>query len=180
MSFNKSIAEKINSTVAPLMRKLNDVNIDILGDEIDVLRITQKNKDIFGEVDESVEVSIISNVIIKHPWGNNIRLFGKDNNTTGNVNTTSVDLWDLLPIEIYVKFVGDYMTQPASLDVKDIIVEVLTDEHGNKIPLIIQLTKMFGSFRSRFMVGKRFEGALYRNTLTNEMQNAIDNYLNAL
>jgi len=180
MLFSKSISEKINSVVAPLVRKLNDVNIDLLGDEIDVLRITQSNLDIFGEYDEGVESSIISNVIIKHPWGNNVRLFTTSDKVTGQVDTNALDLWDILPFEVYVKFSGDYMTQNVSLKVGDIIVEVLQDEFNNKIPLMLQVSKIFGMFRSRFISGKRYECALYRNTLTNEMQNALNKYLGQL
>lgn len=180
MSFNKSIAEKINAVVAPLARKLNDVNIDLLGDEIDVLRITKKNLDIFGEYDSNIETNIISNVIIKHPWGNNVRLFQTPDQTTGQLETNAVDLWDLLPLEVYIKFSGDYITENVSLKIGDIIVEVLQDEYDNKIPLIIQITKVFGQFRSRFITGKRYEGALYRDTLTNDMQNIINQYMEQL
>lgn len=180
MTFNKSIAEKLNSVRAPLIRKLNDVNIDLLGDEINVMRITKKNLDFFGEFDESLETSIISNVIIKHPWGNNVRLFSKSDKTTGQVNTNAIDLWDLLPIEVYIKFAGDYMSQPVALNTGDIIVETLQDEWGNKIPLILQVTKIFGMFRSRFISGKRYECALYRSELTPDIQNAVDKYLNQL
>lgn len=180
MSFNKSIAERMNSVVAPLVRKMHDVNIDLLGDEIDVFRITKSNLDIFGEYDEKVETSIISNVIIKHPWGNNVRLFSTPDNTTGNLDANTIDLFDLLPLEVYVKFSGDYMTENVSLKTGDIIVEVLQDEYNNKIPLMIQITKQFGQFRSRFISGKRYEGTLYRSELTNEMKKALNDYMSQL
>jgi len=180
VSVTKSIAEKMNAVVAPLVRKLNDVNIDLLGDEINVLRITKKNLDIFGEYDESVETNIISNVIIKHPWGNNIRMFSSSDKITGQTEVNAIDLYDLLPLEVYIKFSGDYMTENASLKIGDIIVEVLQDEFNNKIPLMIRITKQFGQFRSRFISGKRYEGALYRETLTNEMQDILNKYLEQL
>lgn len=180
MSFNKSIAEKINAAVAPIARKLNDINIDLLGDEINVLRITKKNLDIFGDSDSLIETAIISNVIIKHPWGNNIRLFQTRDEITGQLETNTVDLYDLLPLEVYIKFSGDYMTENVSLKIGDIIVEVLQDEYDNKIPLLIEITKVFGQFRSRFITGKRYEGALYRETLTNDIQNTINQYMEQL
>jgi len=180
MAYSKSIAEKMNAVVAPLVRKMNDVNIELLGDEINVLRITKSNLDVFGEYDTNVEATIISSVIIKHPWGNNVRMFQSPDEETGQLETNSIDLWDLLPLEIYIKFSGDYMTENVSLKIGDILVEALQDEYGNKIPLLIKITKVFGQFRSRFISGKRYEGALYRETLTNEIQNALNTYLEQL
>ena len=173
-----SIADKISSKIAPFMRKIQDINVRFfLGTETELLRITWGEMDVMGDRNESLETSLISNAVVKHPFANNVQLFQTVNAQTEQSNANSIDLWEVLPIEIRIPFEGDYITETTALKNGDIIVEILRDEFRNKIPLIMQVTREFGAFKVKQLIGKHFEATLYRGTLPANVQAKIDEYI---
>src|SRR5512147_1035959 len=108
-----SIADKLSPVLAPLKRKLFDLNISLYGTKTQVLRILTGKLNNWGASTETFEQFVIDNAIVKHPWGNNIQIFGTFNQATMSYDTQAIDLWDLLPIEIRIPFEGDTSDVPV-------------------------------------------------------------------
>jgi len=178
MSIAESIADKLSKALAPLVRDLQDVNIGILGTSTQILRITLGTMDVFGERSETLEpgMNIIENVIIKHPMGNQIQLF-ESSDEENNLKTDSLDLWEILPIEMRVPYTGSYGSKPADVKRGDIIVQVLKDENGNKIPIKMQVMRHFGGFMTKTMHFRKYELTLYRGELPSAIKDAVDKYI---
>lgn len=175
----KSIVDNISEKLAPVYRKLNDFHVNtLLGTGCNVLRIRVSTADVFGETQESVDTNVISNVIITHPYSSSVQIFDHYNDVINQVDTGAIDIWDVLPIILKVPFKGDENETSVSVKRGDIIVEILTDEHNNKIPLIMEVTKSFGSFHVKSMIAKKFEMTLYRGILSSSLQYEVDKYLN--
>lgn len=173
-----TILDKVTKVRAKLIRTFSTIQIDTLGTAVDVLRITFGEADILGERSETIETYVLTNVILKHPFGNNIRLFSDI--TSQASDTNAIDLWELLPIEMRIKWTGTYTTEAVAIKQGDFVVEALRDEHNNKIPLIMQVTRILGGFDNKYMYTRKYELTLFRGELTTAMQTAIDNYINSL
>lgn len=172
-----SVTDKISSKIAPIIRKLSDINIKkLLGTETQLLRIVTSEPNVMGEYDEQLEATIIENVLIKRPYASRVQML----QSLSEQNTTTVDgidLWELLPIEVRVVFKGDYNVEPVSLKKNDILVEILQDENNNPVPFIMEVTKVHGAFHNRYIVGKYYECCLYRGQISPEIQEKINEYL---
>lgn len=178
--FKHSIADIISEKLSPSKRKLFDFNVKILGTKTQLLRITISSTDSWGQTTEQYDSTVINNAIVKHPWASNIQIFGSLNQSINNYETSAIDLWDVLPIVIFIPFSGDTEEKQVAVKKGDLFVECLRDEHGNKIPLILEITKIYGSFFVKNIVGKYLEAALYRGTPAQEVQNIINIYLQGL
>ena len=175
----KSIVDNISEKLAPVYRKLNDFHVNtLLGTECNILRIRVSTADVFGETQETVTSDIVSNVIITHPYSSSVQIYDYYNDVINQVDTGAIDIWDVLPIILKVPFSGEEDESSVSVKRGDIIVELLTDEHDNKIPLIMEVTKSFGSFHVKSMIAKKFEMTLYRGILSSSIQYEVDQYLN--
>lgn len=175
----KSIVDNLSEKLAPIYRKLNDFHVNtLLGTECNVLRIRVSTPDVFDETEETVTSDIVSNVIITHPYSSSVQIYDYYNDVTKQVNSGAIDIWDVLPIILKVPFSGEEDESSVSVKRGDIIVELLTDEHNNKIPLIMEVTKSFGSFHVKSMIAKKFEMTLYRGILSSSIQYEVDKYLN--
>lgn len=176
---SRSIVDDISEKLAPVLRKLNDFNVlTLLGTECKILRITKTTPDVMGETKESVSTYVIDNVIIKHPYASNVQMFESYNQVQKNIQTNSIDLWDILPITLKVPLYGNVETESVSIKRGDIIVEILKDENGNKIPLIMECTKLFGGLFIKQVVGKQYELTLYRGILSSSIREAVNNFVN--
>jgi len=58
---------KLSEKLAPVIRKLSDINIELLGRDTQVLKITKgATPDMYGETEDSYSSEILNNVIIKY------------------------------------------------------------------------------------------------------------------
>jgi len=177
---NNSIVDIIAKQLAPVYRKLNDVYVNTtLGIECNVLHIS-KTVDILGDTTETITTNIISNVIINHPYGGNVELFEIYKSLTQQVQTGAIDIWEVLPITMKVPLQSNKITTAMNIKRGDLIVEVLFDEHRNKIPLIMEVTKIFGTFLVKELIAKKYELTLYRGTLPQAIQTIITNYIDSI
>jgi len=176
----QSISDKLSPVITKVLRTIQDVNVKNLGSETQVLRITTTQSNMLGDTEEFVDATLIENVIIKRPFGTNVQMFASFNSTTDQTETHSIDLMEILPIEIRIPFKGEFGEVPVALKDKDILVEVLRDEWNNKIPFIMQVTKLFGAFHVKQMSGKHYEACLYRGELPDLIQSKINEYLEGL
>jgi hypothetical protein len=173
-----SIIDKISNALSPIYRKLQDHKTGLLlGSSIKVLRISVSTPDVMGETQETLISSVIDNVIITHPYSSNVQIFEIYNDISKQIDTGAIDIWDVLPIKMQILFDGTFTTEAVSIKRGDLIIEILKDEHQNKIPLIMQVERGFGSFLIKNMVARTYELSLYRGILTGAIQNALDTFL---
>lgn len=182
---NRTVNDAISSKLAPVLRKISDLNVKLMGTETQILRITQTEENMLGQTEETLEATIIENVVLQYPNADK-RL----HTTTDNINdfsndTESFDLWDVIPIKLLVPFHGslsntaeqNYKEYPIALKEGDIIVHVYFDEHDNKHSIVMVITKIIGSFMTRFLVSKHYQLTLVRGDLSTEMRILIDEYV---
>lgn len=170
--------DNITKDLAFVMRKMEDVNVSLVGGAILVLRTTNSIPDSVGNYTQTLDNIIINNAIISHPLGNMVQLFQYLNG--GAAVGSGLDLWELLPFNMKILFEGNVDSDIMAIDKGDIIVNVYFDENQNKIPIIFEVTKSFGSFFNKYMSAKKFELALYRGSLEPAIQTAVDDYVNNL
>lgn len=174
----QSIVDKLSENLSPIMRKLQDHKVGILlGTAIKVLRISVSKPDAMGETQETLISSVLDNVIITHPYSGKVNIYETYNDITKQINVGAIDIWDILPITMQILFEGTFGTEAVAVKRGDLIIEVLKDDHGNKLPLIMQVEKGLGAFFVKNMVGREYELSLYRGGLTSAIQNALDVFL---
>ena len=139
----KTVADKISRVQAKVYRKLRDLNIRHLGTKIEALRISQTVPDDWGQTIEDLKDFVLDSVFIRRPMAGKVQLFGQVDEATDNDTTTAIDLWDFLPVEIFVPMSGDKDAEPVNLIKGDLIVQVLRDQFDTKIPIIYQITRAY-------------------------------------
>lgn len=182
MAYKKSFRDNFTQKLAPVYRRLLNINIQLHGTKTTVLRIFRTRVNRFGDFGFTFDTQVIGNTIIRYPF-TNLEMFGKrgDANPQGlkQSEVHALDLTDLLPIEMTVEFVGEYADDPINIQRDDIIVDILKDEFGRKIPVVMQVTKLLGSFFGKDIVSKKVELSLVRGQLEEELQTKIDAYIAA-
>jgi hypothetical protein len=188
----KSTFDDWSDALAPFARDYNDFFIDELGTETSILRIRIDKTNVFGDKDIRYEAKVIGNVIIDFQF-NSIEIFNlkvpQALDQATNIdegfqldvptsNTSSIDIMDLLPLEVIFKFKGEYFNEPNLLSHEDLIVHIHYDENNNPIPIILRVGRMKGDFMGKNLVTKKCEVTLHRGDLPTLIQNEIDNYIN--
>ena len=175
----KGINDDLANVLSSVMRDLSDLTIDLLGTEASILRITKSTPDLMGQYKETLEATLIDKVTIQYPSGD-IRLSDSvDNQVT---KTEAFSMWDILPIKLKIPFKTDESYENTAVSIKegDIIVHVFLDEHGNKIPIKMEVTTINGNFKIRFLVRREYNLTLYRGVLSTEMETIIKDYVDTL
>lgn len=170
-----SPADKIAKALSPKIRDITDAFIPIVGTGVDVLRI-DVTKDIMGQKTETYKSHIISNVVLAYP-SEEFQLFSSFDDLTKQLNTQAMDIWDILPIDMFIMFDGDYDDDPVSLNENDLIIDIKRDEHDNKLPIILQIKKLVGIFKMKYLVKKKYEVVLYRGILPSAIKTIVQNYI---
>lgn len=156
-----SIYQSISDKSAKLKRRLIDENIRKMGREMKIIRI-QGQEDIFQDMTDISEISKdVINAIIKFPTEVPLDRYRADGQA--NVEETRTFFFDLLPIEAYTKF-SDHVEK------RDLLFFWLEDESYNRIPFLLQVTEVFGSFNTGLVYKKLYlapqHGALTQSILT--------------
>ena len=173
-----SIFDKVAQAVSPVLRKLSDIRVKQVGTKTSVLRITKTSQNVFGDQSLALETSVIDDVILYYPF-KDVEIFAtKDSNQT--FQTQALDIVDLLPITMQVQFVGNASEDAFSIKKNDIVVDSLLDENNNILPIIMQVTRLRGSFNSKFVVKRSYELTLVREQIEDDIQAEIDNYIASL
>lgn len=161
-----SIFQSIANSSSKLKRRLVDENIRKLGREMKIIRI-KGNEDIFQDMTDINELSKdVIDVIIKFPTELPLDRYRADGQA--DVEETRTFFFDLLPIEAFTKF-SDHVEQ------RDLLFFYLEDEMKNKIPFLLQVTEVFGSF-STSLVYKKLYLAPQHGALTKPILNILSDY----
>lgn len=180
MSDIQSISDKMSYVFAKVARKMQDVNIASLGTKCQVLRIAPGTPDSWGQSVDDLKDMLIDNVYIKHPFSSKIQLFQKANEATQNVESAAFDMYEFLPIEVRHVLSGDYEEDAIELLRGDMLVSIFYDQHKKPIPIILQIQRSYGEFAVRHLCGITYEATLYRGTPQDNIQNAIQLYIDSL
>lgn len=176
----KTVADKISRVQAKVLRKLEDIHVTNLGTKCQILRISQSLPDDWGQTIEDLKDMIIDSVYVMRPWSSQTQLFQQLDPATQEADSSAIDLMEFLPTKIRIPFEGDRDEVPRDLLKGDILVEVLRDQYDTKIPIIYQVTRIYGAITVFTVCAKTYECALYRGTLSANIQNAIDLYVGAI
>jgi hypothetical protein len=163
---------KISEAISSVKRKLNDTNIDIVGTSFFYIRVTKGDSDVFGYSEDTYESGIINNAIIQYPL-NEIEMFDSSENT--DAETTYINLNEILPITLITKFEGSGI---VGLEEGDILVDVIQDEHGNNVPIKLEVSRPMGYFEEKFLIGKKYELSLVRGEIDTVVEASITAYVN--
>ena len=178
-----SMFDGLSDALSPVLRSLKNVNIKLLGTETQILRLNTKNThDIMGLKNYSYKDDVVNNVLIDYPLSK-IEIFNFVKGQTAA--TGALNLFELLPVKMQVLFADDnthtdYVKDPIVISYNDIIVHVLRDEYNNKIPVIMQVTRLLGDFNGKNIVGKQYELSLYRGQVEPITKQIINSYLDSL
>ncbi len=176
----KTVADKISRVQAKVLRKLEDIHVTTLGTKCQILRITQSLPDDWGQTVEDLKDMIIDSVYVMRPWSSQTQLFQQLDPATQEADTSAIDLFEFLETKIRIPFEGDRDSVPRDLLKGDIIVEVLRDQYDTKIPVIYQITRIYGAITVFTICSKTYGCALYRGTLSPNIQNAISLYCDSI
>lgn len=185
-----SILDKISDSISPVLRKLNDVNQNLYGTNVQLLRIYRvvepyynqknvlQNRSVLGDFKEKLESKVINNIYIKYPFSA-IEIFQKKEITSNKVqdSITSIDVSDILPIEAEIKFEGDYNIDPIEINLGDKLVDVFYDHHLNPMPVVLEVMKFFGNYFGKNIVSKKVNLSIHRGSLNTEIDNLVNKYV---
>lgn len=193
MAIKFSLQDVLGQKMAPVLRCVNDKRIAIGGSQTSVLRIITEAApnntvidwidegptDVVGDSVSKLQTQVIDDVIISYPFAK-VELFERYNNGSYASNLIeAIDTFEFLPITMKVPFNGDFTQDAIQLQKGDLIVDILKNAQGNFLPVILEVKRLVGDFSKKHLVSQAYELSLYRySTLTNEIQTAIDTYLN--
>jgi hypothetical protein len=194
MDLNRySILDKISDSISPVLRRLNDVNQNLYGTNVQLLRIYRvvepyynqknvlQNRSVLGDFKEKLESKVINNIYIKYPFSA-IEIFQKKQMENNKIqdSITSIDVSDILPIEAEIKFEGDYETDPIQINLGDKLVDVFYDHNLNPMPVILEVMKFFGNYFGKNIVSKKVNLSIHRGSLNTEIDNLVNKYISEI
>lgn len=177
MIFKKSVTEKVTAKIAPITRKLMNISLRMLGYPSQILRITESNETLMGDVDYTYTSQIVNNVIIDLPFSEVDMLTTKDSSSQAG---EAFSLTDLLTIDMYIPYEGDKDQDAIQIDENDIIVLVVFDGYGNKIPIRFQGPRLIAGMIGRYEGLRKYELTLVRGKMEDAIEQQIDDYIESL
>lgn len=178
--------DAISGYLSGPIRSMEDYMGEILGTSTQILRIKKEflnvddnwagtGRDDFGETGEQrLELDIINNTILKYPFSNKAWVFQEKQGQ--QTVTFGITPEENLPIEMHLRFKGNYNTEPVALQKDDVIIDYFIDENSNKIPIYLQITQIFGTFFGKNIVRKVANLAPYRGTFEKSLREKVKLY----
>lgn len=175
MAYQKSLLDEYSTTLSSVVRNIESFKIDITGSITSLLRISKEIINYAGDESWTLTSEIVDNCILQVPLSE-AELLSSVNESTGEYSSAGINLWDLLPVKLFVKY--DSMRLTASkIKRGDLFVKILVDEDGNKIPITFKVTKCLSTFLGVNKIRDKFELAIARETAESDIQQVIDNYI---
>ena len=172
--------DQLAAAIAGPLRTLQDAKLELLGTSVQLLRISRAPADDFGFKTASYSSQTISDCIIQYPMS---KIWLAQNRTgTGTATVTNVkaiNLSEILPVTLYIKFDGHITADAIALTEGDIVVDVIKDEQGNKIAIRLEVEKVMGSFMGKQIIGKFFELSLSRKEYSATIETLITAFINS-
>jgi hypothetical protein len=132
---------------AKVQRRLFDNSIHVNGREVSGLKISLI-EDIFQNTEEEIALKYDNiEAIVNYPTDFPIDRYRLEGQLS--VGETRTFFFDVLPIEIYTKI-------DNSVEKDDYIFHFFEDEHGNRVPMLLQITETFGRFTTSLIWRKHY------------------------
>ena len=180
MTFKRSLFDKISSAIAPSIRRLQDLHIDLLGTKTTLLRISTSYDNLMEDESYTLQQQVIANAIIEYPF-QDIEIFAeKDQQSSLDINSFSI--LDILPIKVIVPIetTNSSGITAVNLDENDLLIDVFYDYDDNKIPVILQNPVIRGTFKGKHIIQKTYNATLYRGILEDDIQTIVNDYIDNL
>jgi len=170
--------DQIAAAVAPCLRELQDAKLDLMGTKTQILRISKAPADDFGFKVASYSSEIIRDAILQYPMSKIWIAQMKTGTGAATVETVkAVNLAEILPVTMYVKFNGIITAENTCINEGDIVVDVITDEQGSKLPIRLECEKVLGTFQGKQLIGRYYELSLSRKVYSTAIELLITNFI---
>ena len=175
-----SVYDRVNKALASKLRNISDIQTYLLGTETRILKIAAKstgyagrNYNVYGDATHRVSAATTESVVIKYPFSE-VELFQRVDKKIDALDPT-----ELLPIEMVLPFKTQkkFSDDNESLNYNDLIIDVLIDHNSNPIPIILEVSKLRGSFMGKHIVGRVADLTFSVTPLEDEIKNAIEKYV---
>lgn len=177
--FSLSVLDQLSDALAGPMREIQDIKTDLTGQKVSLLRVTPSDysslDDELGDFSLELDTSIVDNVIIQYPL-NEVEIASRTNGG-GDYVESAIDMWEILPIRLYVIHDGVFASEITRLKEKDILIHVLLDENGNKNQIRIKIEKNLGQFFGKNLVRRAYSASLERGNLEDDIETVINEYV---
>ena len=161
-----SIQSKLEKANIKSLYKLFDNQVTLMGKPSYVSRIrVERNK--YGD-DETYEFIAENDIeiIISYPSEIPLNRFRTNANDT-SIDTSSIYLFDILPIEGFAKFSSNIMKG-------DFILDIIEDENFGEMKILMRVSEEVGSTGSVGLVYRKLLLAPYNGEIYPELQSYID------
>jgi len=172
--------DQLSNAISPCLRDLQDIKLDLMGTSTQLIRISKAPADDFGFKTTSYSSQIIKDCIIQYPMSK--VWIAQMKTGTGSVTTEQVkaiNLAEILPITLYVKFSGTILAESTCMNEGDIVVDVIKDEHGNLMPIRMEIEKILGTFMGKNIIGRYYECSLSRKQYSTTIETIITAFINS-
>lgn len=192
-NYEKTVLDQLSSSLAPVFRKLTDVNSRLFGTHSALLRITQKvhsrrtnslqNTSVLGDRYADLEAMVVHSCMINYPF-NDLEVFAQKlqgtDISTADVNVHGIDITDIIPIVATLQFEGEYDEDPIAIAKGDKLVDVFFDHNYNGIPIVMEVARLRGSFFGKNEITKKCELNVWRGPFSTEITLAIQDFITFL
>jgi hypothetical protein len=172
--------DQLAAAICGPLRKLQDAKIDLLGTTTQILRISRAPSDDFGFKNISYSSQIIDDCIIQYPMS---KIWIAQNRTgTGDATVTNVkaiNLSEILPVTLYVKFNGTITADAVAINESDIVIDVIRDDKGNKIIVRLEVEKILGTFMGKQLIGRFMELSFSHKVYSSTIETLILDFANS-
>lgn len=172
--------DELSNAICTCLRDVQDAKLELMGTATQLLRISRAPADDFGFKNTSYSSQTLNDCIIQYPmskiWIAQTRT-GTGAATTENVK--GINLAEILPVTLYVKFKGSFPVDAVSINESDIIVDVIKDDQNNSIPIRLEVEKILGTFQGKNIIGRYYELSLSRKTYSSTIETLITNFVNS-
>jgi len=139
-----SAYDKINAFNARAIRKLHDYHIFSQGRRTECTRLT-KVTDTWGNSEsETILASTVQAVFVFPPGEMPLIRLRAGKGTQAEVQASGLFFYDILPIEIYVRW-------EDRIEVNDVLYFYIIDENENKMPVVFKILDQKGAFSSHLI-----------------------------
>jgi len=136
--------DRINNWNARAIRKLHDYHIFTQGRKTECTRLA-KVKDAWGNADvQTISASQIQAVFVFPPGEMPLIRLRAGNGTQAQTQASGLYFYDILPVEVYVRWEDE-------VEVGDVVYFFVSDERGNKMPVVFQILDQKGAFSSQLV-----------------------------
>lgn len=160
-----SYQDKLASASAGIRRKLFDHSVRMKGRAVEVTRFFV-TEDIYGDERQAPISQASITAIIAYPPGEVPLQRFRYGAQSPAVEDTGTFFFDILPIEVYTRWVD-------RVELGDYLFQVIRDENGSKVGILLRVSNLFGSWDTE-LVWRKAWAAPYNGDLPADVRRAID------